>query len=131
MAQIKLAFVHSGKHKGGCRDRTAEELSKLARNMRRKKVCPRQRLPLLVELEIDGKSMYKGELPPTGFRGDGPSVAYKAFPVAAGKHKVAIHMRDSDRKEGFDYSSNTEVMLKSARHFVIQFRAEEGEFTFR
>jgi len=129
-ALIKVAFVHSGKAKGGCRIRTAEELSKLAPNMRMKKVCPRNRLPLMLELFVDGKQIYKDVLPATGFRNTGPSMVYKSFPVSTGHHKIMVRMRDSERTEGYDYTTETEVMLKPSRHFVIQFRAERGEFTF-
>lgn len=129
-AMIKLAFVHSGKSEGGCRERTKEELSKLAPNMRLKKVCSRKRLPLVIDLTVDGKSIFKDVLPATGFRQTEPSMVYKSFPVPAGKHTIKIQMRDSDRKEGYDYETETEVTLEPTRHFVIQFRAELGEFTF-
>jgi len=130
-ALIRLSFVHSGKAKGGCHTRTKEELSKLAPNMRMKKVCPRKRLPLLVELDIDGKRIYKHVLPPTGVRSTGPSMVYKAFPIAVGAHKITVLMRDSDRSQGYDYITKKNVTLKPAQNFVIQFRAEQNEFTFR
>ncbi len=129
-ALIRLSFVHSGKAKGGCHDRTREELLKLAPNMRMKTICPRVRLPLLVELNIDGKRIYKDVLPPTGVRSTGPSMVYKSFPINTGFHKITVKMRDSERKEGYDYITSTEVTLKPAQNFVIQFRAENRNFTF-
>ncbi len=130
-ALIRLSFVHSGNAKGGCHNRTREELAKLAPNMRMKTVCPRKRLPLLVELDIDGKRIYKHILPPTGVRSTGPSMVYKAFPVPAGKHQITVLMRDSERKQGYDYITKKNVTLKPAQNLVIQFRAEERKFTFK
>jgi hypothetical protein len=130
-ALIRLSFVHSGNAKGGCHKRTKKELSKLAPNMRMKTICPRKRLPLLVELDVDGKRIYKHILPPTGVRSTGPSMVYKAFPIATGDHKITVLMRDSERKEGYDYITKKEITLKPAQNLVIQFRAEDGEFTFK
>lgn len=129
-ALIKLALVHGGQSKGGCREPTAEELEKLAPNMRRKLVCARERLPVTVELEIDGTLLYSETLKPTGLRSDGPARLYQSFPVAAGEHTLAARLRDSDRAEGFDYQASSEVALRPGELFVVQFRAEGGGFLF-
>ena len=129
-ALIKLALVHGGQSKGGCRVPTPEELAKLAPNMRRKLICARERLPVTVELEIDGNVLYSQTLQPTGLRSDGPARLYERFPVAAGAHTLSARLRDSNRPEGFDYEASTEVTLRPRELFAIQFRAESGGFIF-
>ncbi|MDP2620946.1 MAG: hypothetical protein Q8P46_12350 [Hyphomicrobiales bacterium] len=129
-ALIKLALVHGGQSKGGCREPTPEDLEKLAPNMRRKLICERERLPVAVELELDGKVVFSETLEPTGLRSDGPARLYQSFPIPAGPHTLAARMRDSDRAEGFDYEAHTEVALRPGVLFVIQFRAEGGGFLF-
>ena len=52
-ALIKLSFSHAGAHKEECRRRTQEELARLPPTMRRPLDCNRERVPLLIELEID------------------------------------------------------------------------------
>lgn len=130
-ALIKLTFAHGAKPKGGCRRLTAEEIAALAPNMRRPTTCPRQRLPVTVELELDGELVYRDVLPPTGLSGDGPSRMYRGFPVPAGRHSLVARLRDSDRTEGFDYVNAAEVELAPTQHLIVSFRAETGGFIFK
>lgn len=129
-AQILLTLIHAGKPAGECRERSAEEMAKLAPNMRRLKVCPRQRVSLLVEMEIDGKPVYREWLKPAGLSGDFPSHAYRRFAVDPGPHRITIRLRDSARAEGFDHEAAAETILVSRQNFAIDFRAAVGGFTF-
>jgi hypothetical protein len=129
-ALIKLSFSHAGAHREECRQLTQEELNRLPPNMRRPMDCPRERRPLLVELELDGEILYRDELPPSGLAGDGASTAYRKFPVAAGSHQLVARLRDSRREEGFDYVKSAEVTLAPQQNFVIDFRPEFGGFLF-
>jgi hypothetical protein len=130
MALIKLSFAHGGA-KEECRRRTPEELAKLPPNMRRPMVCSRERLPVTVELLLDGKPLYQAVLPPTGLAGDSPSRAYERFVVPPGRHEVSARLRDSDRAEGFDYERTSVVDLEPEQSLAIDFRAEMGGFIFR
>lgn len=130
LALVKLTFAHGASHEGGCRRRTPEELAELPPNMRKLMDCPRQRLPVTVELFIDGERIYRETLPPTGLRGDGPSRVYKGFTVSAGRHKLAARLRDTSREQGFDYENEVVADLAPAQNFVIQFRPEAGGFIF-
>ncbi len=130
MAQIKLSFAHGAHPKGECRRLTQEELEKLPPNMRKPVDCPRQRLPLLVELLIDGELLYRASVEPTGLSGDGPSRVYERFAVAPGGHRVTARLRDTARKEGFDYEHTEEVLLQPGQNLAIDFRAETGGFLF-
>ena len=130
-ALIKVTFTHGGQYKGGCRRRTAEELRELAPNMRKPFDCPRDRLPVVVELDVDDETIYSASLEPSGLHGDGPSILYKGFPVPAGEHRIAVRLRDSERTSGFDYETGITRTLKPSQLLVIQFRAEAGGFTFK
>lgn len=129
-ALIKLSFSHAAKRVGVCRRLSPEEIAALPPNMRRTEDCPRERLPLLVELELDGEVATRRLLPPAGLRQDGASAIYQRFPVTAGKHRIVVRLRDSPRKEGFDYERTVEVDLVPGQNFVIDFRAESGGFMF-
>jgi hypothetical protein len=129
-AQVKISFAHGAKPKGGCRRLTSAEIADLAPNMRRPTSCPRERLPLLLEFELDGNKMFSESLPPTGLAGDGPSRFYRTFPVAAGRHHVIVRMRDSARTDGYDYEREAVVELGPRQIFVIGFKADTGDFVF-
>ncbi|MFO0996985.1 MAG: hypothetical protein U1F33_09910 [Alphaproteobacteria bacterium] len=129
-AQIKIALVHGGT-RVGCRERTAEELAKLAPNMRKKLDCPRERVPLALELDLDGRPLSRITLPPGGLSKDGPSRLYERYSVAAGPHTLAVRMRDSGRSDGFDYERSFDIDLAAGRSLAIDFRAEMGGFVVR
>jgi hypothetical protein len=129
-ALIKLSLIHGGR-KESCRTRTPEELERLAPNMRRAVVCSRERLPVVVELKLDGHDLYRAVLPPTGLFGDGPSQAYARFPVAPGPHELGMKLRDTARIEGWDYGREEDIDLKPLQNLAIDFRAETGGFLIK
>lgn len=124
-ALIKLSFTHAGARAEECRRLDPAEIAKLAPNMRTEVDCSRARVPVFVELSIDGQRVYQGRHEPTGLWGDGPSVVYEKFWVSAGSHEVTVRIRDSRREEGFDHEAHTRVTLKEHQNFVIDFRADE------
>jgi hypothetical protein len=107
-----------------------EEIALLPPNMRLTLDCPRERLPVLVELELDGKLLLRRELVASGLSHDRSSNIYQKFGVPPGRHVVSARLRDSARTEGFDYARSTEVELKPRQNFVVDFRAEAGGFSF-
>lgn len=129
-AVIKLSFSHAGAHVEECRRLTQEELNRLPPNMRRPTECPRARVPLLVEVEVDGRLLYREELLPSGLAGDGASTAYRKFPVTAGRHHLTTRLRDSRRTDGFDHEKSASITLEPQQNFVIDFRPELGGFLF-
>lgn len=130
LAQIKLSFRVTGPPKVECRRLTPEEIAKLAPNMRRSLDCPRARLPVAVEIELDGKPLYAASLAPTGIWDDGPASAYRRFAVAPGRHQLTARLRDSRRSEGFDHERSAEIDLAPGQIFVIDYRADKGGFLF-
>lgn len=126
---VRLSFSHGGQK--SCRNLTAEELAKLPPNMRRKQVCDRLRPPLHVELDIDGATVFRAMLPPTGIAGDGPSRVYERFVLPAGPHDLAVRLRDTTRPEGFDHAAKHHVELAPDQSFAIDFNPALGGFTFR
>lgn len=127
-ALLRVSFTHSGAR--NCRERTPEELAELPPNMRLAQVCDRQRPPVYVELNIDGTRVLAEELPARGIAGSGPSRIYRRFPLPAGRHDIAVRIRDRPATEGFDYEGEAQVTLAPAQSFVIDFRPEAGGFVF-
>ncbi len=128
---IKLSFTHTSQRKAECRRRTREELAKLAPNMRKPLDCSRGRVPLTIELALDGDLVYRDTVPPGGFSGDAPSRVYERFPVPVGSHRIAVRMRDSARAEGFDYVLETDVQVAPRQVVVVDFRSESGSFVLK
>lgn len=125
---ITLSFSHAGEPEAECRRRTEAQLEELAPNMRKAMDCPRRRVPLLVELELDDEQVYRGFLPPSGLSGDGASTVYQEFPVPAGSYTLTARLRDSRRDEGFDWNMSRVVEIEPRENVVIDFRPQTGGF---
>jgi hypothetical protein len=129
-ALVRISFIHAAQRKQECRQRSAEELARLAPNMRAALDCPRERADLLVELELDGATVLRRELRPAGFQRDGNAVLYQRLAVPAGRHRIVARLRD--RAEGeFNYVKEQTVELDAGRVLLIDFNATQGGFLFR
>jgi len=131
MAQIKLSFRHGGVRVEDCRKLSYEELQKLPTSARKPNTCSRERVPIAVEILVDGKPIYTAVLQPTGLSRDGPSETYRKFLVPAGSHRIEARLRDSKRTEGFDYETVKDAELARFQNLAVDFKADQGGFLFR
>jgi hypothetical protein len=128
-ALVRVSFIHATQRKEACRERSAEELAKMAPNMRAQLDCPRERSPLLVELELDGKVVMRREVQPSGLRRDGNVAVYERMALPAGRHKIVARLRD--RPDGdFNYRGEQTVELRGGGSLLIDFNAARGGFAF-
>jgi hypothetical protein len=127
-AQIKLTLAHGAERRVECRRLSSEELQELAPNMRKAVDCPRERLPVWIEVALDGQLLYEASVPPTGLSGDGPSRIYQRFTVTPGRHRLQLRLRDTARTAGYDYELDQQIELQPRQNLAIDFRAESGGF---
>lgn len=128
-ALVRVSFIHATQRRQACRERSAEELAKLAPNMRASQDCPRERSPLLVELELDGKLVLRREVQPSGLRHDGNVAVYERMALPAGRHRIVARLRDRAQGE-FNYAKDETLELAGGRVLVIDFNAARGGFEF-
>jgi hypothetical protein len=128
-ALVRVSFIHATQRREACRERSAEELAKLAPNMRASQDCPRERSPLLVELELDGKLVLRREVQPSGLRHDGNVAVYERMALPAGRHRIAARLRDRAQGE-FNYAKDETLELAGGRVLIIDFNAARGGFEF-
>lgn len=129
-ALVRLSFSHAAQRTEACRERTPEELAKLAPNMRARQVCPRARSPVTVEIELDGKPLYRIIAQPAGLAADGASTVYRRLTVPAGRHEVRARLSDNAQGE-FNYVAERMIELAAGRVLLIDFNATAGGFVFR
>jgi len=129
-ALLRLSFIHAAERKEPCRERSAEELAKLAPNMRAALDCPRERAILLVELEVDGRIALRREVPPAGVQRDGNATVYHRLPLAAGRHRIVARLRDRPG-EDFNFVGETTLELAPGAALLIDFSKAQGGFLFR
>jgi hypothetical protein len=131
MAALKVSLSHATDRVEPCVHRTPEELADLPPNMQTPVQCARERLPLLLELDIDGNLLAQLEAKPSGLWNDGPASIYERFSVQPGRHVLTARLRDSARNESWDYAHSEVVTFEAGRYFTVKFRAETGGFEFR
>jgi ferredoxin/coenzyme F420-reducing hydrogenase delta subunit len=127
-AMLTLSFSHATARRQPCRTRSIDELARLSPHMRSPQDCARGRVPLHVELRIDGKVARTLVVEPGGLAGDGPAAVYARVPLAAGRHHVALSMRDTARADGFDHRFEREFELAPRRNATVDFRPDAGGF---
>ncbi len=130
-ALIKLSFIHSGKLVGDCRPLSGPELARLPPNMRAPMICPRERSPVTVELDIGGVNALRRTAEASGLSKDGASAVYQRLVVPAGEQDLVIRLNDDARVQGFTYQREAKVTLAPSQVLVIDFDAEKGGITLQ
>lgn len=130
-AVVKLSLSHAADRVEPCVLLTPEQIAALAPNMRRTESCERARLPLQVELDVDGQRILTMMAQPSGVWGDGPASIYQRFDLAPGQYRMAVRLRDTARVDGWDYTHTEDVTLSAGRYLTITFKAENGGFKIR
>lgn len=131
LSTVKLSLSHAAERVEPCVQLTPQQVAELAPNMRQAERCERARLPLTVELEVDGELVLRVVAPPSGLWNDGPASVYERFEFSPGAHRITARLRDSARAAGWDYSHSERVELEAGRYFTVTFRPETGGFSFR
>ena len=130
-ALVKLSFTHAGQRLAPCRPLDAQELAKLAPNMRAAEKCERARAPVRVEVDIDGKPAFRHAAAPSGLSGDGASSVYQRLRVSAGTHRFQVRLKDSAGAGGFEHQREATLTLQPAQVLVIDFDAAQGGITLQ
>ena len=130
-AVIKLSLSHATARVAPCVLLTAEQVAALAPNMRRTESCERERVPLLIELDVDGKRVLSRQALPAGLWGDGPASIYEKITLPAGKYRVNVRLRDTAVNDVWDYTHAEDIELVAGHYLTISFKAESGGFRVR
>jgi hypothetical protein len=124
-AIVKLSFSHAAQRKLPCRERSAAELAKLAPNMRLAQDCPRERSVVKVELDMDGRNLYRIEVPPGGLHKDGAATLYRRLAIPAGRHTFAARLSDHASGE-FTHRRETTLDLLPGQVLLVDFLPAAG-----
>ncbi len=122
-AALKVAFKHTGKRIAECSEadlikKEGERYRKLLKDTRQVQMnisklagCPRERYPVVVEIELDGKNILKKAYAPTGFKSDMSSYIYEEFMIEPGMHKLSARLYDKgpSAPPGFSLEETVEV----------------------
>ena len=127
-AVVKVSFIHHGERAQPCHALSPEELAKLPPNMRAPVRCGRERVPVAIEVDVDGRTVYREVAQPSGLSRDGASSAYQRIELAAGEHRIAVRLRDVPGN-AFNHVREATVKLAPAQVLVIDFDPAKGAIT--
>ncbi len=130
-ALLRLSVMHPGKPKGDCRTRSPEELAKMPPQMRTALDCPRERSPVVVRVELDGKAVIDESFAPAGLNRDGASAGYRRLAIPAGVHTVRALLNDDSRSSGFPYERTAQLDVKPGQIVLIDFNPARGGLLIR
>jgi len=91
--------------------------------MRIAKDCPRERSDVVVEMDMDGQTLYHVVLSPSGLARDGAASLYRRLPVRAGVHRLVLRLKDREQAD-FGFVRDETVTLEPGRVLVIDFKAD-------
>ena len=131
LAVIKFSLSHAADRVEECIKLTPQQINERAMKGEPINECERARLPLAVELDVDGTTVLSMAAFPSGLWNDGPASVYERLAVDAGVHTITARLRDSERETGWDYEYSEQVNLAPGHYFTITFRGENGGFKFR
>jgi hypothetical protein len=131
LAVVKLSLSHATERIEECVQLSPQQIAELAPNMRHSQSCERARLPLLLELDVDGENRIALRAQPSGLWNDGPASVYERFELPPGAHSITVRLRDSASTDTWDYTYTQDVILQAGRYLTITFRAENGGFQIR
>lgn len=92
-ALLRLSWRMDGVTAEACRERTPEELERLAVHMRNPRACIGHIAPYAISLVVDGVEVVVDTAHPAGARGDRPIYVFADAPVAPGALRVAVDVR--------------------------------------
>lgn len=123
---LRLSFRHPGQLVADCRVRTPEELAKLPPQLRAAQDCPRERSPVRMRVELNGKLLYDESFAPAGLRRDGASSGYRRLPIQAGEHRLKVQVNDNVRVEGFTHALEKTMSVEPGQVVLIDFLPDQG-----
>ncbi len=105
---------------------SSEELAQLPANMRKLEDCPRERSAVLIEALLDGETLYKELLQPSGLFRDGGVDIYYNGRIPSGKHRFEIKMNDNAHGEGFNHVFSQDINIRPAQIMLVDFDSLTG-----
>ncbi len=129
MAVLKLSLDHAAERVEPCVRLTPAEVAALPPDIRQPAHCERQRIPLRLQLDVDGMTVIDIVAQPSGLWDDGPASVYERFEIEPGTHSITVRLRDGKDTTQWDYVRSDDVVLAAGRYFTITF--DGTEFRFR
>ncbi len=110
-----------------CRELSPRERAELPPHMRRTRRCERRRAAVRLRVTLDGRTLVRRRLEPSGLWRDGPSVALLRFRLAPGTHRIQVELDPSDEEPpGWPLRFERSERLRRGERLVVSYDGEHG-----
>ena len=105
---------------------TKEELAGRLPHMRAQVNVTRERVPVRLRVQVDGRTVHDRAYQAKGLSRDGPSIAVARLPVAGGTHQVRIDLADTANPDQWTQQWSDQVTFEEDRVRVVLFETKAG-----
>ncbi len=124
-AELVVSFKHAGRVVEKTRNTVADQKDLLP-HMRRARAMERIRLPVRLQVFIDGKKLVDRSYEPGGLFKDGQSIAIEKLVLDEGEHTVSIRLDDSADPNVWNWQETRTLTFEKNRRRVILFDKVHG-----
>lgn len=121
--RLTLAVAHLSERVEPCRQLSEAERMELPPTRRVTEVCERARIPVKVELVINGRTLVAQEFQPSGFHADGRIFLVQRWALPVGNYRAELTLTgptaETSRQEVFEFS------LSSGANAVVDIEDHE------
>ncbi len=123
--ELVVSFNHHGELLTQ-RQLTKEELAKRLPHMRAQVNVTRERVPVRLRVQVDGKVVHEQSYQAKGRSHDGPSMAVVSVPVPPGRHAVRVELAESADATAWTKNWDGEIDFQNHRRHVVLFDTKAG-----
>lgn len=123
--ELVVSFNHSGALREA-RKLTAEELAKRLPHMRAQVNVTRERFPVRLRVQVDGRTVLEQSYQPKGLAHDGPSIAIARVPMTVGPRQVRVEIADTGDPGKSTRQWSDTVNFQENRVRVVLFDTKSG-----
>lgn len=135
--QLTLAVAHLSERVEPCRQLSEAERMDLPPTRRVSEVCERARVPVRIELVVNGRTLLARKFQPSGFHDDGRIYLVEAWPLPAGDYRAELTLtgrtEDSSHHEIFEFtlSARTNAVVGVEDHEIRLVNIAESNIEHR
>jgi hypothetical protein len=130
-SELVVSFRYTSRKMHPCTDKELKRLTKERRNRPKhmqsaRNICgSRERVPVNILVEMDGKTTFDRLIYPSGFTNDGACYLFKRLIVTSGEHELKVTLSEiADTGKTAKYLYEGKPLFPTARRVVVDFNLE-------
>jgi hypothetical protein len=123
--ELVVSFNHSGVLLEA-RQLNKEEMAKRLPHMRAQVNVTRERVPVRLRVQVDGRTLLDQSYQPKGLSHDGPSMAVARLPISPGRHEIRVELADAADPDKWTKHWSETVEFRENQNRVVLYDTRAG-----